>query len=64
MKQEKNLKFVKGVNGVRGYYVTEITLNYKRIRRFAGYTKEEAKVYLGKLRIAAKEERLDEVINP
>jgi len=64
MKSEKNLKFVKGKNGSRGYYVTEITLNYQRIRRFAGYTKDEAKVYLGKLRVASKEGRLEEFLNP
>jgi len=30
MKQEKNLKFIKGKDGKPGYYVTEITLNYRR----------------------------------
>ncbi|MBS3819941.1 site-specific integrase [bacterium] len=63
-KQEKNLKFIKGKNGKPGYYVTDITLNWKRIRRYAGRTKEEAKTYLGKLRIAAKEGTLDEMLNP
>ena len=63
-RNEKNLKFIKGTDSKPGYYVTEITLNYKRIRRYAGRTKEEAKNYLAKLRIASKEGKLEELINP
>ncbi len=64
LKKEKNLKFIKGKDGEPDYYVTEITLNYRRVRRYAGRTKEEAKIYLSKLRIAAKEGRLEELISP
>jgi integrase len=46
------------------HYMTELTINYKRVRRFAGSTKEEALIYLGELRKAAKEGRLDELIRP
>jgi len=63
-KREKNLKFIKGQNGKPGYYVTDITLNYKRIRRFAGRTKEAAREYLAKLRLAAMDGKLEEFINP
>jgi integrase len=63
-KKEKNLKFIKGKDGKPGYYMSEVTLNYRRVRRFAGYTKEEAKTYLGKLRIAAREGKLEELLNP
>ncbi|MCK4431287.1 MAG: hypothetical protein KAW19_08275, partial [Candidatus Aminicenantes bacterium] len=63
-KKERNLKFIKGTDGKPSYYVTEITLNYRRIRRHAGYNKEEAKTYLAKLRIAAKEGKLEELISP
>jgi len=64
IKKEKNLKFIKGQNGKPGYYVTDITLNYKRIRRFAGRTKEAAREYLAKLRLAAMDGKLEEFINP
>lgn len=64
MRNEKNLKFVKGKKGERSYYITDITLNYRRIRRFAGYTKDAARIYLGKLRVAQKEKRLSEFIDP
>ena len=63
-KKDKNLKFIKGTDGKPSYYVTEITLNYRRVRRYAGRNKEEAKNYLAKLRIAAKEGKLEELINP
>lgn len=63
-KKERNLKFVKGRDGKLGYYVTEITLKYRRIRRYAGRTKEEAKNHLAKLRIAAKDGKLEELISP
>lgn len=64
IKEERNLKFIKGQNGKPGYYVTEITLNYRRIRRYAGRTKEAAKEYLAKLRLAAMDGKLEELINP
>jgi integrase len=63
-RKDKNLKFIKGTDTNPGYYVTEITLNYTRIRRYAGRTKEEAKNYLAQLRIKAKEGKLEEFINP
>jgi len=63
-KKEMNLKFIKGENGKPGYYITDITLNYKRIRRYAGSNKEAARNYIAKLRIAAKEGVLEELINP
>jgi len=62
--KERNLWFMKGANGKPGYYVTEITLKYPRVRRFAGYTKPEAKTYLAKFRLAAKEGKLEELIRP
>jgi len=63
-KKERNLKFIKGTDGKPSYYVTEITLNYRRVRRYAGRNKEEAKTYLAELRIAAKEGKLEELISP
>jgi integrase len=64
MKAEKNLIFIEGKDGKPNYWQTEVTLNYRRVRRFAGYNKEEAKTYLAKLRIAAREGKLKELINP
>ena len=64
MKEEKNLKFIKGKEGKPGYYVTEITLNYRRVRRFAGWTKEEARARLAELRLASKRGELEETIKP
>ncbi len=64
MKPEKNLVFVPGRGGRPAHYLTEITLNYRRVRRFAGYTKEEARRRLAELRIAAKQGKLDDLINP
>ncbi|MDI6848705.1 MAG: tyrosine-type recombinase/integrase [Candidatus Saccharicenans sp.] len=64
MRAEKNLKFIPGKMGERSYYVTDITLNYCRIRRFAGYTKEEARNFLAKLRLAAREGKLDDFLKP
>jgi integrase len=49
-KKEKNLKFVKGK-----WYV-DFTFNHKRVRQFGGYTKEQARNTLAKMRI----EKLDE----
>jgi integrase len=62
--KENNLKHVKGKDGKPGYYQTDITLNYKRIRRYAGRTKEEAKTFLAKLILAAKDGKLEEMLNP
>lgn len=64
MSDKNNLKLIKGHDGKPGYYLTEITLNYRRVRRFAGYTKEQAKDYLANLRIAAKVGKLEELIKP
>ena len=63
-KNKDNLVFVESKNGKPGYWQTEITLNYRRIRRFAGYNKEEAKTYIAELRIAAKKGKLKEFIKP
>lgn len=64
MRNEKNLVFVPAMAGMAAHYLTEITLKYRRVRRFAGHTKEEARTYLGKLRIAAREGKLEELVNP
>ena len=63
MKPERNLIFVPGMDGKPAHYLTEITLNYRRVRRFAGYTKEEARAYLAELRIAEKKGKLGEIVN-
>jgi integrase len=55
MIKEKNLKFVKGPNGGPGYYATEITLRGRRIRRFAGYTKDQARQFIARLRLEGPE---------
>jgi integrase len=64
MSKGKNLKHVKGKDGKPSYYQTDITLNYKRIRRYAGRTKEEARAYLAKLILAAKDGKLEDLLNP
>jgi integrase len=64
MKIERNLVFVPAEDGKPAHYLTEITLNYCRVRRFAGYTKEEARAYLAELRIAAKKGKLGELVKP
>ena len=51
-KEEKNLKFIDGK-----WYV-DFTFNKKRIRQFGGYTKEQAKIKLAKLRIEKQDEKL------
>jgi len=63
-RNDKNLRFIPAKNGNPGYYVTDVTLNWKRVRRFAGRTKQAAKNYLSALRIAAKDGRLEEFIKP
>jgi hypothetical protein len=55
MRKEKNLKFVKGPNRRPGYYATEITLRGQRIRRFAGYTKDQARQFIARLRLEGPE---------
>jgi len=62
--KENNLKYVKGKDGKPSYYQTDITLNYKRIRRYAGRTKEEAKAFLAKLILAAKDGKLEDMLYP
>lgn len=52
MKHEKNLKFIEGK------WYLDFTFNAKRIRRFGGYTKEQARNTLAKLRIEKLDERL------
>jgi integrase len=64
MRNEKNLVFIPAADGKPAHYLTEVTLNYRRVRRFAGYTKEAAKSYLAELRIAAREGRLEELVSP
>lgn len=44
-KKEKNLKFI------YGRWFIDFTFRHKRIRRFAGYTKEQAKNVLAKMRL-------------
>lgn len=62
--EERNLVFVPAKDGKAAYWQTEITLNYYRVRRYAGRTKEEARAFLAELRIAAKEKRLDALLRP
>ncbi|MDW7759440.1 MAG: tyrosine-type recombinase/integrase [Acidobacteriota bacterium] len=64
MKPEKNLIFVPGIQGKPSHYLSDITLNYRRVRRYAGRTKEEARAFLAKLRIAARGGKLGELIDP
>jgi integrase len=64
MKNERNLVFVPAEDGKPAHYLTEITLNYCRVRRFAGHTKEEARAYLAELRVAAKKGKLGELVKP
>jgi integrase len=61
-KTKNNLKYIKGGPGEESYYMTDITLNYTRIRRRAGRTKAEAKEYLAKLRLAAKDGTIDQLL--
>jgi integrase len=68
-KTHPNLVYVPATKDKKGrekpaHWRTEITVNYKRVRRYAGATKEEALIYLGELRKAAKEGKLDELIRP
>jgi len=63
-KGEKNIVFKPAKDGTPAHYLTEITLDYRRIRRFAGWTKEEARAYLAELRIAAKRGELASFIKP
>lgn len=62
--KDNNLKFIPSKNGKPGYYITDITLNYRRIRKYAGRTKEAARAYLAKLILANKEGKLLELIKP
>jgi integrase len=64
MKKDQNLVQVPAANGKPAHYITEITLNYRRVRRFAGYTKAEALQFLAELHVAAKEGRLDDFLKP
>jgi len=64
MKDERNLKFIPAGAGKPAHYLTEITLGYRRIRRFAGWTKQEARAYLAELRLAAREGKVEELIKP
>ena len=64
MKRERNLVFVPAEDGKPAHYLTEVTLDYRRVRRFAGYTKEEARAYLAELRVAAKKGKLGELVKP
>jgi integrase len=68
-KAHPNLVYIPATKDRKGrekpaHWQTEITVNYKRVRRYAGATKEEALIYLGELRKAAKEGKLDELIRP
>ena len=52
IKRERNLRYV------NGQWICEITLGGKRVRRFVGYTKEQARNALAKMRIDKLDERL------
>ncbi len=62
--RERNVKYIPGKNGSPAYYVTDFSCHGRRVRRFAGYTKEEARAYLATLRIAAREGKLEELVAP
>jgi len=64
MRNERNLVFVPAKDGKPAHYLTEITLGYRRVRRFAGWTKQEARAFLAKMRLAAREGKLEELLNP
>ena len=64
MRNERNLVFVPAKDGKPAHYLTEITLGYRRIRRFAGWTKQEARDFLAKMRLAAREGKIEELLNP
>jgi len=64
MKIENNLRLIPARNGKPGYYLTDITLKGRRVRRYAGQTKEDAKIFLGKMRIAARDGKLGDLIKP
>lgn len=51
-KKEKNLKFIDGK------WYLDFTFNRKRIRQFGGYTKEQAKNTLAKIRIQKLDEKM------
>lgn len=51
-KKEKNLKFI------NGKWYLDFTFNKKRIRQFGGYTKEQARNTLAKMRIEKLDEKL------
>jgi integrase len=68
-KAHPNLVYIPAMKDKKGreklaHWLTEITVNYRRVRRYAGATKEEALIYLGGLRKAAKDGKLEEFINP
>lgn len=52
---EKNLKFIEAKAGRPGHYVTEITFFGRRIRRFAGHTKDQARQFIARLRLEGPE---------
>jgi len=53
IKKEKNLRFKDGK------WYLDFTFRGKRIRQFGGYTKEQARNNLAKLRIEKLDEKLD-----
>jgi len=63
-REERNLHWIEPCGGKAGFYVSEITFRGRRIRRFAGWTKEQARATLGKLRNASFEGRLEDVLDP
>jgi hypothetical protein len=62
--RERNLRLIPAANGRPAYYVSEITIGYRRLRRFAGYTKPEARDYLRALRAAASKGELESFLRP
>jgi len=68
-KTHPNLVYVPATKDKKGRerparWQTEITVDYRRVRRYAGATKEEALIYLGELRKAAKDGKLGDLLNP
>jgi hypothetical protein len=42
-REERNLRWIASEGGKPGYFATEITFRGRRVRRFAGWTKEQAR---------------------
>jgi len=62
--KDRSIEFVPATDKTRAFYRSEITLNYRRIRKFLGWTKTEAREKLATWRIAAKRGDLEKILNP